>query len=148
MTSTPSPLAATVPDAPATADRPLDRRVVLSGLWASMLFVFAYVDIFGFFRADVIDDVLAGELSGPGVVIDQRFLALTTLYVVVASLMVAGSLLLRYRANRIANLVLPAVYAVTIIGAMVGETWVYYLLGSVVELVLLAVIAAVALRWR
>ena len=37
---------------PATAaptHEPLDRRLVLSGLWTSMLFVFAYVDIFGFF---------------------------------------------------------------------------------------------------
>jgi hypothetical protein len=148
MTTTPAPLAAPTSDAPAVSDRPLDRRVVLGGLWTSMLFVFAYVDIFGFFRADLVEDVLAGELSGPGFVIDQRFLTLTTLYVVVASLMVAGSLLLRYRVNRVANLVLPAVYAVTIIGGMVGETWVYYLVGSVVELVLLALIAAVALRWR
>jgi hypothetical protein len=29
-------------------------RIILSTLWTSMLFVFAYVDIFGFWRADVI----------------------------------------------------------------------------------------------
>jgi hypothetical protein len=43
-----------------------DVKVVLSGLWISMLFVFAYVDIFGFWRADVIDGALAGEVPGPG----------------------------------------------------------------------------------
>lgn len=132
----------------AALEGPLDRRVVLSGLWISMLFVFAYVDIFAFFRADVIEGVLAGELSGPGFEIDQMFLTLTTLYILVPSLMVAGSLLLPYRLNRIANLALPAVYALTIVGSMVGETWAYYLIGSAIELALLTAIAAVALRWR
>ena len=32
-------------------DTKVDVKVVLSGLWISMLFVFAYVDIFGFWRA-------------------------------------------------------------------------------------------------
>ncbi len=31
-------------------DTKVNTKVVLSGLWISMLFVFAYVDIFGFFR--------------------------------------------------------------------------------------------------
>ena len=47
-------------------DAKVDPKVVLSGLWISMLFVFAYVDIFGFFRADVITGALAGTLPGPG----------------------------------------------------------------------------------
>lgn len=35
-------------------DSKVDRRVVLSGLWVSTLFVFAYVDIFAFWRVDTI----------------------------------------------------------------------------------------------
>lgn len=76
------------------------------------------------------------------------FLALTTLYILVPSLMVAGSLLLPYRFNRLANLALSGICALTIVGAMVGETWAYYLIGSGVELVLLGAIVRVALRWR
>ena len=66
-----------MPSAPTTV--PLDRRIVLSGLWVTMLFVFAYVDIFAFWRADVIKGALAGEVPGPGFAIGQTFLALTTL---------------------------------------------------------------------
>lgn len=127
---------------------PLDRRIVMSGLWVSMLFVFAYVDIFGFWRDDVIRGALAGTVPGPGFPIGQPFLALTTLYVLVPILMVVGSLVLPWRANRIANLVVPLVYAVTVVGSTVGETWLYYLLGSVVEIVLLLSIAWTARRWR
>ena len=142
-TATTPPTAAPIP-----TDQPLDRRLVLSGLWTSMLFVFAYVDIFGFFRADVLNGALAGEVSGPGFAVDQTFLALTTLYIVIPSLMVAGSLLLPHRLNRPANLALAPLYALTIVGGMLGETWVYYLVGSSVELVLLVTIVRVAHRWR
>ena len=132
----------------AQAHAPLDRRIVLSGLWVSMLFVFAYVDIFGFWRADVVNGALMGTVPGAGFEIGQTFLALTTLYILVPSLMVAGSLLLPYRFNRLANLALAGIYASTIVGAMIGETWAYYLVGSGVELVLLGAIVRVALRWR
>jgi len=113
-----------------------------------MLFVFAYVDIFGFFRAVVIHGALAGEVSGPGFEVDQVFLVLTTVYILIPSLMVAGSLLLPYRLNRFMNLVLAPIYSLTIGAGMVGETWAYYLIGSGVELALLVTIVRVAHRWR
>ncbi|MFA6300596.1 MAG: DUF6326 family protein [Nocardioides sp.] len=123
---------------------PLDPRLVISGLWTAMLFVFAYVDIFGFFRADVIEGALAGEVSGAGFEIDQVFLALTTLYILVPSLMVAATLVLPQRINRPLNLVVAPVYILTIVASMVGETWAYYLMGSVVEVVLLGCIILTA----
>lgn len=39
-------------------DAKVDVKIVLSGLWVAMLFVFAFVDIFGFWRADVINGAL------------------------------------------------------------------------------------------
>jgi hypothetical protein len=64
-------------------DSKVDEKVVLSGLWVSTLFVFAYVDIFGFWRADIIQGALAGEVPGVGFSINQRFLSLTTVYILV-----------------------------------------------------------------
>lgn len=133
---------------PLTPLAPLDRRIVLSGLWIAMLFTFAYVDIFGFWRADVIKGALEATVPGAGFAINQRFLILTTLYVVIPILMVVASLLLPWSANRLANRVLPVVYVLTIVGSMVGETWMYYVLGSVIEIALLAVVFITAHRWR
>ncbi len=135
------------PSSRSLVDTKLDTKIVLSGLWISMLFVFAYVDIFGFWRADVIQGALDKTVPGPGFAIDQRFLVVTTVYILLPSLMVVASLLLPARANRIANLTLSAAYAVTIVGAMVGESWVYFLLGSIVELLLLAGIVRIAWAW-
>ncbi len=112
-----------------------------------MLFVFAYVDIFGFFRADIINGSLAGKLPGSGFEIGQRFLALTTVYIVIPSLMVVASLLAPARINRTVNIVVSLVYAASVIAAMIGESWAYYIVGSVVEVVLLLTIARVAWTW-
>jgi hypothetical protein len=128
-------------------DTRIDVKVVLCGLWVTTLLVFAYVDIFGFYRADVINGVLAGEVSGTGFVIDQTFLVLTTLYVVVAALMAVVSLLAPARVNRIANIVVSLFYVVTAAATIIGESWVYYIAGILIQTTLLLVITRVAWAW-
>jgi hypothetical protein len=119
-------------------------RIKISALWASMLFVFAYVDLFSLYRPDVRADLEAGELGG--FTVDQPFLVGTTVYVVIASLMVFLALVVPPRANRIANITLSIVYALTISAGAIGE-WGYYILGSVVEVALLAAIGYYAWTW-
>jgi Family of unknown function (DUF6326) len=119
-------------------------RVKISALWTSMLFVFAYVDLFSLYRPDVRADLEAGEIGG--FTINQSFLLVTTVYVLIPSLMVFLALVLRPRVDRIANIALGIVYAVTIIAAAIGE-WNYYVLGSAVEVALLAAIVYYAWTW-
>jgi Family of unknown function (DUF6326) len=119
-------------------------RIKISALWASMLFVFAYVDLFSLYRPDVRADLEAGELGG--FTVDQPFLVGTTVYVVIASLMVFLALVVPPRANRIANITLSIVYALTISAGAIGE-WGYYILGSAVEVALLAAIGHYAWTW-
>lgn len=119
-------------------------RVKISALWTSMLFVFVYVDLFSFYRADVRADIEAGEIFG--FTINQSFLLATTAYVVIPALMVFLTLILRPGVDRIANIVLAAIYALTIIGGAVGE-WNYYILGSAIEVVLLATVVYYAWTW-
>ena len=119
-------------------------RVKISALWTAMLFVFAYVDLFSLYRPDFRADLEAGEIAG--FTINESFLLGTTLYVVIPSLMVFLALVLPPRVARIANIVLSLLYAVTIIAGVVGE-WNYYVLGSAVEVALLAAIIYHAWIW-
>jgi Family of unknown function (DUF6326) len=139
------------PDVTGTPGRTADVRphpgVVLSALWTATMFVFAYVDVFGFFRADVLTAALDGRIP-VGFAVDQTFLVLTLAYVAVPSLMVVLSLVLPRRVNRVVTVVVAALYAVSVVASCIGETWVYYLLGSAVEVALLAVAIVVAARWR
>ncbi len=119
-------------------------RIKISALWASMLFVFAYVDLFSLYRRDFRADLEAGEVGGFDV--NQSFLFATTVYVVIPSLMVFAALVLRPRVNRIANIALGIAYALTIIAGAIGE-WSYYILGSAVEVALLAAVVYYAWTW-
>ena len=125
----------------------VDVRILLSALWIAMLLVFAYVDIFGFFRADVLEAALDGTVATTTFTVDQTFLTLTLAYVLVPILMVPLSLVLRPRLNRIVNIVVSLLYMVSIIASAIGEEWIYFILGSAVEVILLAAIVRYAWTW-
>jgi hypothetical protein len=122
----------------------INPRFKIAALWTSMMFVFAYVDLFSLYRADIRADLEAGKMFV--FTIGQGFLLGVTLYIVIPSLMVFLSLVLPVRTNRVANIVLPVIYGITIGGGAVGE-WSYYILGSAIEVALLAVIAYYAWTW-
>jgi hypothetical protein len=128
-------------------DTPVDVKLVLSALWTAMMFVFAYGDIFGLFRSDVLKAALDGKMATTGFTVNQGFLAFTLIYILPAALMVVLSLLLRPQVNRIVNIVVSLLYIITIIGSAIGETWVYYLLASLIEVILLVAIARTAWKW-
>lgn len=122
----------------------IDVRLKLSALWVSLLFVFAYTDLFSLYRPDVRADIARGELAGFD--IGPGFLLGVTLYILPASLMVCLPLLLPSRIARIAHLGFAPIYAATIAASAVGE-WSYFILASGVELLLLVLIFQLARRW-
>jgi hypothetical protein len=128
-------------------DTQVDVKLVLCALWIAMLFVFAYVDIFGFFRVDVLDAALEGKVATTDFTVNQTFLVSTLIYILIPSLMVVLSLVLRARVNRILNIVVGIVYLVSVIASCIGEDWAYYILGSIVEAILLVAIARSAWTW-
>jgi len=128
-------------------DTQVDVKLVLCALWIAMLFVFAYVDIFASLRADVLKAALDGKVATTGFTINQVFLTFTLIYILLPTLMVVLTLLLKPRVNRIVNIVVSLVYLITIIGSAIGETWAYYFLGSAIEVILLVAIARTAWKW-
>lgn len=137
----------TAPRARRYQDAPVDVKVVLSALWVAMLLVFAYVDVFAFYRADVLGAALDGQVGTTGLEVNQTFLTGAAIYVLVPIGMVVLSLVLRARVNRIVNLVTSLLYAVTVAISCIGEEWAYYLVGSAAEVALLLAIARTAWTW-
>ena len=122
----------------------INPRIKIAALWVSMLFVYVYVDLFSLYRSDVRADIEAGKIFA--FTIGQGFLLGVTMYVVIPSLMVFLSLVLSAKVTRMTNIVLAVLYALTIVGSAVGE-WNYYILGSAIEVALLAGIAYYAWTW-
>lgn len=123
----------------------INPRIKIAALWASMMFIYAYVDLFSLFRADVRADIETGEIFA--FTIGQGFLLGVTIYVVIPSLMVFLSLVLSASVSRMANIVVAVLYVVTIAGGTIGESNYYYILGSLVEATLLAGVVCYAWTW-
>jgi hypothetical protein len=117
----------------------------MAALWAATMMIFAYVDLFSLFRPDF----RAALDQGKVFVFDvgQPFLLGVTIYVIIPSLMIYLSLVMPRRLNRVVSIGLAGLYAITIVGGAVGE-WSYYVLGSVVEVVLLALVIHHSWTWR
>ena len=123
----------------------INPRIKIAALWVSMLFVYAYVDLFSLYRSDVRADIEAGEIFIFS--IGQGFLLGVTVYILVPSLMVFLSLVLPAKVTRTANIVVAVLYAVTIAGGTIGESNYYYILGSLIEAALLAGVVYYAWTW-
>jgi hypothetical protein len=119
-------------------------RLKISALWVVLLFLYAYGDIFGFFKPGQIEDIVSGEISG--IDITEGFLFAVSVYVVVASVMIFLTLVLRPAADRWSNVVLAILYIATIVGAAFGESAYYWFL-SVVEIAALLLIVRYAWTW-
>ena len=119
-------------------------RPRISALWVAILVLFAYGDIFGFFKPGQIEDVVSGEISG--IEITDGFLFAVSVYVAIASVMIFLTLVLRPAAARWSNVLLAIVYIATIVAAAIGESAYYWFL-SVVEIAALALVVRYAWTW-
>ncbi len=140
LTTTTEPMMSTrQPTTTTLEDQPIPVRVKLAAAWTSFMFLYVYVDILNFFTPGVVEDILDGKVFEFD--LSQTFSTSALTLVAVPILMVVLSMTLPARANRIANLVVAALYVPVTAFNVVGESWLYfYGLGVALELVLLALI--------
>lgn len=127
---------------------PIPVQARIAAAWTSLMFLYAYVDIYNFYKPGVVDGILAGlvfefEVSAP---LLTAFVALLA----VPALMVMLSVSLPARVNRAANLVVASLYIPFTVFNAVGETgeWaVFYVVSIGIELALLAIILRSAWAW-
>lgn len=118
----------------------------LAALWASFMFLYAYVDILAFYKPGVIDDILAGKVWQLEITQTWAMGALTLMAVPI--LMVYLSLTLPARANRITNIVVACLYLIVSVANAAGESWMYYFALAVgLEVVVLALVLRYAWTW-
>ncbi len=125
-------------------DHEVGVRLKISALWVVLLFLYAYGDIFGFFKPGQIRDIVSGEVSG--IDITEGFLFAVSVYVAIASVMIYLTLVLRPAAARWSNVTLAIVYVVTIVAAAIGESAYYWFL-SILEIAALVLIVRYAWMW-
>ncbi|MCP4536178.1 MAG: hypothetical protein GY832_03440 [Chloroflexi bacterium] len=124
-------------------DVKINIKAKLSALWASLLFLYVYVDIFHLQSPGYIEEIMAGEAwSSP-----QLTLLGAMIFLTIPSVMVFLSLALKSKANRWTNIILGIVYIATSIIIIIQGAMAYYIFGQIVEIVLLLLIVWYAWNW-
>lgn len=130
----------------ARADVKIPLRLKLSALWAALMFLYIYADIFSLYKPGQIDEMLAGRMGF--LPVTQGSLLTAAILMLIPALMVFLSLALKPTVARWTNIVLGVVYTAVNIGNLVGETWAFYILFGIVEMALTLLIIWHAWNWR
>ncbi len=126
-------------------DVKINVKIKLSALWVTVYLIFAYVDIFGKYEPGHLKNAIAGEVAG--FQITQVWLLGVIILITIPSLMVFLSLTLKAKANRWTNIIVGIFEIVFVVGPAIGESWVYYIFGTIAEVVLLSLIVWYAWKW-
>ncbi|WP_300639673.1 DUF6326 family protein [Nocardioides sp.] len=128
------------------ADQPLPVRAKLVAAWTSFMFFYAYVDILNFYKPGAIAEILEGRVHE--FELSQTFSVTALGILAVPMYMIVASAALPPAANRVTNLVVASLLVpFTIYNISGGEYLLFYGLGIVLELVLLALVVRWAWTW-
>jgi len=131
---------------PTLQDDPVPVRTKLASAWASLMFLYIYVDYLALYKPGVIDDILVGVVWE--FQISQAFPTIALALMAIPISMIVLSTILHARASRITNLVVASLYVPVSAFNAVGESWTYfYGLGVGLELAVIALILRFAWAW-
>jgi hypothetical protein len=118
----------------------------LAALWASLMFLYLYVDLLSLYQPGVIDGIRDGRVWELAITQTWAIGALALMALPIA--MVPLSLTLPARANRLTNLLVATLYVAVSIANTVGETWTaYFVFALALEVAALALVLRYAWTW-
>jgi hypothetical protein len=126
-------------------DATVSVKMKLFGLWVTFMFLYAYCDIFSLFRPGIINEMIAGFI-GPFAV-SQMSLVLTSMIPAIPALMILVCLFIKPGVARWINIIAGVVYTFVGIGNLIGETWAYYLIYGVLEILISVLVVITAIKW-
>ena len=116
-----------------------DTRVLLSTLWVFAVFNMAFADIVGFLNPGTLEGMMTMKPS-------QGLLLAFSILLEIPIAMIVLSRILKYRANRWANIVAGAITILWVIGG--GNTSVSYVFFATIEVACMLLIIWYAWSWR
>ena len=120
-------------------------RAKLAGLWIVLMLLYIYADIFSLYRPGHIDEMIAGFM-GP-LPVSQMTLGFSAILMAVPALMVLACLFMGAKGLRGLSIAVGTLYVFIGVGNLIGETWVYYLIYGMVQILLTLLIVLLALKW-
>ena len=117
-------------------DKKIDVKLKLSSLWITLVLIYIYADLFGFFLPDHLADFQ----------VTQELLLGFMILMVLPSLMVFLSLTLKAEVNRLVNIIISILQIVFVLVGILDPN-LYFMFASTVETVILLLIIWYAWTW-
>lgn len=115
-----------------------DMKVILSTLWIFVMFNMVFADIVGFLNPGALEEMMAMKPA-------RGLLLVFSILLEVPIAMIVLSRLLKYRANRWANIIAGVITILWVIGG--GNTSVSYIFFATIEVACLLLIIWYAWKW-
>lgn len=124
----------------------MDKKVLLSTLWVFLTVNFIFCDVFTLMHSEDLKNILNGTVGD--VQITQEFLLGFAVVMEIPMLMILLSRLLKYKPNRMLNLVFGVLLAVIQLWSLtVGNNTLHYKFFSVIEIATCIGIVWTAWKW-
>ncbi len=124
----------------------MDMKVKLSTLWIVAIFNYIYADIYTFLEPGMLEQLMTGSVEG--LQFTQGFLLGAAILMETAIAMVLLSRVLKYRANRWANIIAGAIHTAAVFASMfVGTPALFYIFFGTIEIVCTSLIVWYAWKW-
>ena len=121
----------------------MDMKAKLSTLWIFVLFNVVFRDIHELFRPGFLEEIMTGTVNGIQMTEGLLLLAAIPMEILIA--MVLLSRVLKYRANRWANIIAGVITIAFVIGG--GSTDLHYIFFATIEVVCMSLIVWYAWKW-
>jgi hypothetical protein len=130
----------------------VDRKVVLSTLWIFVMFNYLYADVYSLFFNPLLQKELWKQfMSGYAgtIQITQGFVVVTAVLMETAIAMVLLSRVLKYGANRWANIISGLFHTLFVTWSLIGDpSTLYYKFFATIEIACTLFIVWYAWKWR
>jgi hypothetical protein len=124
----------------------VNTRVKLGGIWITLMLLYIYCDIYSFHRPGYVDELIAGRI-GPFKA-TQEVLTIFGLLMIIPALMILACLFLKFKVAKWVNIIVSALYLVVNISNLIGESWIYYWIFAILEILLTISVIVLALKWK
>jgi len=123
-----------------------DMRVRLSMLWVFAMFNYIYADVMSLMDPNVLKEVMTGSVGG--IQITQGFMLGAAILMETAIAMIILSRILKYTANRWANIIFGVVHTAAVFVSMfLGTPPPHYLFFGIIEMACTLLIVYYAWKW-
>jgi hypothetical protein len=123
-----------------------DMKVRLQTLWIFVMFNYLYADVLGLHDPAVLKEIITGQVGA--LQISQGFLLGAAILMETAIAMVLLSRILKYGANRWANMIVGVIHTAAVLSSMfVGTPSLYYIFFGTIEIACTSLIVWYAWQW-